>query len=131
MDARKALLEAAQHFAIPIEGQLGMQAAHDVELGDRLRITFAGALPDLFERHGVRLGIASVLAECAEAATGDADIGRIDMAVHVEIGSVAVQALADQVGQVTDGKDVTGAIKRDAVLERQPLAGFDPLANGR
>jgi hypothetical protein len=53
------------------------------------------------------------------------------MAVDVEIGGIAVQALADQVSQVTDGEDVMGAIESDAVLERQPLAGFDLLANGR
>ena len=32
---REALLQAAQHLAVPVERQLGMQAADDVELGDR------------------------------------------------------------------------------------------------
>ncbi len=103
MDVGEARLEAAQHLAIPIEGQLGMQTTHDVELGDRFGVTFARALPDLFDRHGVGFGIAHALAEGAEAATGDADIGGIDMAVDVEIGGIAVQALADQVSQVAYG----------------------------
>ena len=35
MHLRKALLQAAQHLAIPVERQLRMQPADDVEFGDR------------------------------------------------------------------------------------------------
>ena len=57
MHLREALLQAAQHLAIPIERQFGMQAADDVELGDRFAPAFARAMPHLFERHGVGLGV--------------------------------------------------------------------------
>ena len=32
--SREALLEAAHHLEVPVEGQVGVQAADDVELGD-------------------------------------------------------------------------------------------------
>ena len=83
---REALLQAAQHLAEPVQRQFRMQAADDVELGDRFAPAFAGAVPDLFERHGVGLGIAHALAEGAQAATGHADVGGIDVAVDVEVG---------------------------------------------
>ena len=83
---REALLEAAQHLAEPVEREFRVQAADDVEFGDRLAPAFAGAMPDLFQRHGVGLGIAHPLAERAQAATGHADVGGIDVAVDVEVG---------------------------------------------
>ena len=108
----------------------GMQPADDVELGDGLAPAFAGALPHLFERHGVGLGIAHALAESAQAATGHAHIGGVDVAVDVEVGDVAVQALPHQVGQVAERQDIGGAVERQAVVERKPLAGFHLSANG-
>ncbi len=106
-----------------------MQSADDVEFGDGLAPAFAGALPDLFERHGVGLGVAHALAEGAQAATGHAHVGGIDVAVDVEVGGVAVQALAHQVGQVAERQDIGGAVERDAVVERQALAGFHLVAD--
>ena len=44
-------------------------------------------LPDLLQRHRVRLGIFGLLAESAQPATGDANVGRIDVAVDVEVGA--------------------------------------------
>src|ERR1700680_4453005 len=57
MDFRETLLEPAEHFAIPIQCQLRMQAPDDVELGHSLRPSLAGAVPDFFERPGVSLGV--------------------------------------------------------------------------
>src|ERR1017187_2486243 len=99
-----------------------MQAAHNVELGDRLAPALARALPHLFERHGVGLGIAHALAESAQAATGHADVGGVDVAVHIEIRNVAVEPLAHQVGQVAECQDVGSAVEREAVFEGEPLA---------
>src|SRR5665213_1401270 len=50
---RKTLFQAAQHLAVPVEGQLRVQAAHDVEFRDRLAVSLASLMPDLLERHGV------------------------------------------------------------------------------
>ena len=102
MHLREALLEAAQHFAVPVQSQLRMQSADDVELGDGFAPALAGAMPHLFERHGVGFGIAHALAEGAQPATGHAHVGGVDVAVDVEVGHVAVQPLAHQVGQVAD-----------------------------
>src|SRR5215471_21684910 len=106
MDLGKALLEPAQHFAIPVERQLGMQPAYDVELGYRLRPTFSRLVPDLFQRHGVRLGIAHAFAEGAKAAACHANVGRVDVAVDIEVGTVAVEALAHDIGQIADAQDI-------------------------
>ena len=129
MHLRKALLQAAQHLAVPIQRQLRMQAADDVKLGDRFAPAFAGAMPHLFERHGVGLGIAHLLAEGAQAATGHADIGGVDVAVDVEISGVAVQALAHQVGHVAQRQNVLSAVKRDAIFKRQAFARFHFFAD--
>ncbi len=79
-----------------------MQAADDVELGDGFAVAVAGFLPHLLERHGIGLGIANPLSEGAELATGHAHVGGVDVAVDVEKGAVAVQALAHPVGHPAD-----------------------------
>jgi hypothetical protein len=129
MHARVALFQAAQHLAVPIEGELGMEAADDVELGNGFGVTVARLLPNLFERHGVRVGIANAFAEGAELATGDADVGGVDVAVDVEEGLLAVEALADEVRHPAYRQDVGRAVERQAVLSVQALAGFDLFTN--
>ena len=39
---------------------------------------------------------------------------------------VAVHAFANEVGHVADGQEVGGAVQRDAVVEREALAGLRP-----
>ena len=110
-----------------------MQAADDVELGDGLGPALAGAMPDLFERPGVGLGILRPLAERAQLATGDADIGGIDVPVHIEPGHIAMLSLANQVGHVADGQNIGGAIKGQPVLDNpgalRPLPFPESAAN--
>ena len=36
----------------------------------------------------------------------------------------------DDVGQIAERQDIGGAVERHAVLEREPLARFDFVANG-
>ena len=57
------------------------------------------------------------LAEGAEAAACDADVGGVDVAVDVEIGLIAVYALADEVGEPADAEDVGGVEENEAVVE--------------
>ncbi len=130
VDLRKALLQAAQHLAVPVERQLRMQAAHDVEFGNGFRVTMPGLFPDFLQRHGVRLGILGALAERTQFAARHADIGGIDVAVDVEEGGVAVEAFADLVGQPADAQQIGRAVNNDAVLVGQPLAGIDLGADG-
>jgi hypothetical protein len=49
----------------PVQRQFRLQSADNVELRDRLAPAFAGALPDPFQRHRVRLWVAHPLAERA------------------------------------------------------------------
>ena len=124
MNTRETLFQAAQEIAVPVHGQLGVQPADDVEFGGTFGMSQAGAMPYLFERHGVGGGILGALAEGAQLAGCHADVGRIDVAVDVEIRDVAVQALAHEVGHVADGEQVGGAVQRQAVVIVEPLAGL-------
>src|SRR5580700_4785642 len=110
-----------------------MQAADDVEFGDGVPSIGAPAvasdLPDLFERHGVGLGILGSLAEGAEAATGDAYVGGIDVAVDVEIGDVAVHALTHAISEPADAEQIGRAVEGDAIVETEANAGVDFLGD--
>ena len=55
-------LEAAQHVQVVVERQIGMQAVDDVDFGQRLMRPRAQLVPELFERHRVRPGIARAAA---------------------------------------------------------------------
>src|ERR1017187_2816841 len=130
MHLGKALLEAAQHLAKPVQRQLRMQAAHDMEFGDRFAPAFARALPYLVERHGVCLGIAHALAESAQPATRHTNVGGVNVPVDVEVSGIAVHPLANQVGQIPQRQDIAGAVERYAIVEGEPLAGFHFSTDG-
>ena len=120
----EALLQPAKHVAIPIQRQLRMQAADNMELGDRFAPTLARAMPHFVERPGVSLGILGALSEGAQLATRHADIGGIDVPVDVKPGDVAVFALAHQVGHIADGENIVALEKRDAVRGIQANIGL-------
>src|SRR5258707_10732293 len=97
MHLRVALLQAAQHVAIPIERELGMEPAYNVKFSDALGVTASRALPDFLQRKGVSGGILGLLAESAQLATRHAHVGRIDVAVDIEKSLIAVKTLAHPV----------------------------------
>ena len=127
---RKALLEPGNQVDVILERQIGMQSADDVELGDRLGVAGSRGLPDFLQRHGVRAGCVFLAPEGAQAASRHADVGVVDMAVYVEIGSVAVQPLAHVVGQPPDSEDVARAIERHRVIFGETLFGHDLVVDG-
>ena len=94
-----------------------------MEFGDRLGVAGGCGLESFFQRHGVGAGRVFLAAEGAEPAGGDADVGRIDVAVDVEVGLVAVHALAHVIGEPSDGEDVAGAIEGKRVLLAEAFAG--------
>jgi hypothetical protein len=103
---RKALLEAGDEIEEVFEGQVGMQAADDVKLGDGFGVAGSRSLERLFERHGVAGRGRPSCGRRRTAAGRHADIGGVDVAVDVEVGHVAVQALAHVIGQPADGEKV-------------------------
>jgi hypothetical protein len=70
-------------------------------------------------------------AEGAQAARGDANVGVVDVPVDVEVGDVAVHALAHVIGQPADRQNVAGAVERNAVVEAEALPRVHPGAIGR
>ena len=106
-----------------------MQAAYDVELGDRFGVAGSCRLPGLFEGHGVTCCVALGAAEGAETAVGYANVSGVNMPVDVEVGDVAMHPLAHVVGQPAYGQNVAGIVERHAIVEAQPLAGEDLLRN--
>ena len=68
VDFGEANLEAAYQVHEVGEGQIGVQAADNVELGHGFGVTRGCRLPRLFKRHRVGSGVALLAAEGAEAA---------------------------------------------------------------
>ena len=122
MDLRKALLKPGNQVEEILKRQVGMQSADDVKLRDRLGITGSGSLESFFQRHGVGARACPSCVRRHTAAGGHANIGRIQMAVDVEVRLVAVHAFANVVGHPADGQNVAGAIKSESVIGVQPLA---------
>src|SRR5438270_6405355 len=100
-----------------------MQSADDMKLGDRFAISLARAMPDFLQRHGVRVRVLGALSEGAEAATGHANVGGIDVPVDVEVSLVAVQSLPDYIREIAEPQKIGRAVQCDAVVEGQPLSG--------
>src|SRR5580692_6124893 len=125
-----ALLEAADELQVMIESQVRMQAADDV----KFRCTFSNALfrafINLFEGERVSAGSVRITTEGAKFAMRYADVRRIDVAIDVVIGDIAVALLTHVVRQPSDRKKIGGTIQRDAVLHAQAFAGEDFFRDG-
>ncbi len=108
VDVGEALLEAAEHLEVPLEGEFGVQAADDVELGHLVAALLGGVRVDVLVRHLPGVVLARQRREAAELAVVgvDADVGRIDVAVDVEVRHVAVLATAHGVGETAEVQDV-------------------------
>ncbi len=108
-----------------------MQAAHDVELGDRLGVSGCRGLKSLFQRHRVGAGCVLLSSKSAQAACRHANIRGIDMAVDVEIRLVAMQALAHRVCHPTHGENIAGPVQSKRVVGVETLTGKNFLVNRR
>jgi hypothetical protein len=107
---RKALLEAAHHLEVPLEGDVRVQAADDVELGDRIPTLLGRVLVNLLVRHLPGMILTFERRETTELAVVgvDADVGGIDVPVDVEEGRRAVHPLPHMIGQAAEVEDVRG-----------------------
>ena len=104
--AGRSRLMRAQQLLVVGERQPGVQPVDDVDLGQ-----VGGARTHLANRlvdgHGVGAGHALLQArERAELAVGDADVGRVEVHVDVEVGAIAVQPLAHAIGERAERAEI-------------------------
>ena len=123
VDLRKPFLQAAHQIHEVFKRKIRMQAANDVELGDRLDVTGTCSLPRLLERHRVGARLTLLTAKGAQPAGRDADIRRIDVPVYVEVGNISMQLLAHVIREPADGQNVATAIESNAVVKAETLTG--------
>src|ERR1700733_9806731 len=102
-----------------------MKAADDVKFSRALVDTLLGTMPDFFQRKFIGAGRVFVAPESAQLAMSAANVGRIDVAVHVEVANVTMALLTNVVGEPTDRKQIAGLIEEKAVRGIQTLAGED------
>src|ERR1700756_2820746 len=106
-----------------------MQPADNLEFCNGFAVARSSGLKRLFERHCVGAGAVFLAAKCAQTACGDADIGGINMAIDVEIGLIAMHALAHVVGQPADSEDVPGSVERKRVIRTEALTSKHLIVN--
>src|SRR6185295_7056410 len=118
----EALLQAAKHLQVPVEGEVRMQAADDVELGDPVAALVRRVGVDLLVAHLPGVVLAGKRGEAAKLTVVgvDADVGRVDVPVDVEVGDVAVQPAADRVGQPAQGEKVRRRQARQGIGRVEP-----------
>ena len=104
----EALLQAAQHLLVPGHGEVGVETADDVELGDAVSPLVRSVGVHLLVGHLPGVGLARQGREAAELAVVgvDADVGGVDVPVDVEVGHVAVDPPPDGVGQLAEVEDM-------------------------
>src|SRR5256885_16388282 len=87
-----------------VEGQIGMQAANDMEFGGAFADALLGALVNLFQGKGIRAGGARIASEGTEFAMSDADIGGIDVTIDIVVGDIPVALFPYVIGEPAYGK---------------------------
>ena len=113
MDLRKALLHPAEHRLVPLDLQVGMQAALQQHAGAAQLDRLAHLVVDGVEVEDVALGRQLALqrpVEGAEGAVLGAEVGVVNVAVD-DVGdhALGMQAAAHRVGLHTDADQVIGA----------------------
>ncbi len=124
VDPGKALLEGAEELLIVIHQKLGMEAADDVELGDRLIDIPGSDLDSLLHRVGPAvLTILPRHVEGAQFARGNADVGWVEVAIDVEVGAVTMQAFTHQIRHAADPKEIVRRGQQEPVLAIEAISG--------
>jgi hypothetical protein len=103
-----------------------MQTADDVHFRATVLGGFASPLNDLFLVHHVAFGVTQVTSKGTKPTTIDADVGRVQVCVDVEVADVSIFTLADQIGQLADLlKRDGGIVQKDAVVQAESFFGLD------
>ena len=113
--------DVAQQLLVPLDRQVGVDAALHEDAGAVEGEGLLDLLADLLEGEEVALGVAGLAVEGAEAAAVDADVGVVDVAIDVVGGDRGVVvAVADllrgeaEVEQVAFEEQGVGVAGRDA-----------------
>src|SRR5215472_13550566 len=106
VNGRKPFLKRPDQVNVILKRKVWMEPTDDVELGDSFGPALSCQPEGFFQGHGVSARSVGFAAEGAELATGYTDVRGVDVAVDVEVGSLAVQAKTDLVGEITDGEQV-------------------------
>ena len=122
MDLGEALFQTANQLQIIFEGQIGMQAADDVEFRGAFGNSLGGALPNFVERKSVSAGGVGLPSKGAQFAMCHADIGGIDVAIDIEIGDVSVALFADIICEPANAEQVVRLIEGETVVRGETFA---------
>jgi hypothetical protein len=104
-----------------------------MDLGEaRDRMLPDGVLDELVRAQGVRVLLLARLRERTELAFDAADVRLVQVQVLDEVDLVAAAPRAPrEIGELPERQQVVRLHQRDPVLEVEPLAGLDLLANRR
>ena len=125
MDLGEAFLQSRDEIQIILKGQIRMESADNVEFSDRFGIAGGRSLESFFQRHGICARSIFLASKSTETASSYANVGGIDVAVHVEVSNVAMHPLAHMVRQPANGQNIVGAISSDRILKVEPLPRKD------
>ena len=124
---RSNLVDRLQHRGVVIEGQPGVQSAHDVQFGGTRFGSLDGLLSNLIDRVLVGTLVATFPVKGTEGAAEGTDVRVVDVAVDVEPGDVPVHSPSDEVGQCAHRVDVFGLVEKKSVLAGEPGPFQDPV----
>ena len=103
-----------------------MKPSDDVHLGATVFESLAPASENLLVAHRISPLVAQVGPKRAERTPIDADIGRVEVCIDIEIRPIAVFPFANQIGQLANFVERRlGPIENKPVVKRQPLTSFD------
>src|SRR4051812_3443861 len=102
-----------------------MQAADDVQFGHADVQGGTSFLDDFLNGQLESIGIPLLFGESAKLAAQDAVVGVVNIAINDVAGTVAVFALADQLGNGADGVEVFGFEQAKGVGIGNALTGCD------
>ena len=106
MHLRKTLLKSGDQVEKILKRQIGMQATDDVKLRHRFGVPGSSGFESFLQSHRVCAGSILLSSKRAQAAGGDTDVCRIDVAVHVEECRIAPHLLAHVVREPSHSQNV-------------------------
>ena len=125
------VVQRARRVDVEAEVDVRVLAVDHVDLGEAGQLPLAQRVGDeLVRRDRVRVLLLARLREGAELALDAADVRLVQVQVLDEVDLVGPAAhAARQVGELAEPEQVVGLEQRQAVLEVEPLAGLDLVAD--